>query len=63
MQEKLIRLPEVMQRVGLSRSTIYARINRKGDTFPKPIKLGERAIGWPSSSIDAWIEEMIQKAS
>ncbi len=63
MGQTILRLPDVIKRVGLSRSSIYARINREGDSFPKPIKLGERAIGWPSSAIDNWIEEQIQKAA
>ncbi len=62
MSQKILRLPDVIKRVGLSRSSIYARVARGGD-FPSPIKLGERAIGWPSSEIDKWIEEQIRKAT
>ncbi len=51
--ETIIRLPEVIQRTGLSRSTIYAYVEK--DMFPKPIKIGLRAVGWYESDITEWI--------
>lgn len=39
--------------LGISRSTIYAWI--KTGQFPSPIKLGQRAIGWHASDIEAWL--------
>lgn len=54
---RLIRLPEVMNRVSLSRTAIYNRL--KAGTFPKPVKLGSRAIAWQESSIDDWIADRI----
>ena len=51
--ERLIRLPEVKQRVGLGRSTIY-RLMDLG-RFPKARKLGLRAIAWSEAEIDGWI--------
>lgn len=51
--ERLIRLPEVRQRVGLGRSTIY-RLMDMG-AFPKARKLGPRAIAWSEAEIDEWI--------
>ena len=58
-KQRLIRLPEVMQRVGLSNSYIYA-LQAKGQ-FPKPIKLiqGGRASGYIESEIDNFIEDRI----
>lgn len=47
------RLPTVMRRSGLSRSSVYAGI--AAGTFPKPIKLSARAVGFLSTEIDAWI--------
>lgn len=47
------RLPKVIQRTGLGRSSIYAAIAR-GD-FPPPVKLSARAVGFVSSEIDQWI--------
>ncbi len=48
---KFLRLPEVEDRTGKSKSTIWAAI--KNGTFPKPIKLGPRAVGWLESEIEA----------
>lgn len=53
-KEKLLRLPEVKARTGLSRSTIYALIGQS--KFPRHIPLGMRCVGWLESEIDAWIE-------
>ena len=51
MTNTILRLPAVKTESGLSRSTIYLRI--KQGLFPKPIRLGERAAGWPSSEVAA----------
>jgi len=62
-QEKLfiIRCNQVQKRTGLSRSTIYLRI-QKGN-FPKPINLGMRAVGWIETEIDQWIKDRIDSRS
>jgi len=52
-QERLIRWPEVKQRIGYSRSQIHHLI--KQGSFPAPVKLGARASAWVQSSIDEWI--------
>lgn len=57
MSNKIIRLPEVIQETGLSRSTIYLRMS-KGD-FPQSISLGERAVGWLQEDVNQWLEEKI----
>jgi prophage regulatory protein len=59
--DKILRLPDVIQHTGLARSTIYDRI-AKG-TFDPGIKLGLRARGWLSSSIQKWIEECAAQSS
>lgn len=56
--DRIFRLPEIAVRINASRSTIYAWM--ASDRFPKPIKLGPRAVGWLESEIDEWIEK--QKA-
>ena len=53
----LLRRKQVESRTGLRRSTIYARIAE--GTFPPPVSLGARAVGWPSDLIDRWIAERI----
>ena len=54
----ILRLNDVMRRIGLSRSTIYQRITE--GTFPKPISLGDRAIGWLESEVDGWLHRQIE---
>ncbi len=54
----ILRLPAVKARTGLSRSTIYLRISE--DRFPKPVSLGERAVGWVEAEIDDWINYQIE---
>jgi prophage regulatory protein len=51
MTHVILRLPAVKARTGLSRSTIYLRI--KEGTFPAPVSLGSRMVGWPSHEVDA----------
>lgn len=48
------RLPIVRRRTGLGRSTIY-RMMANG-SFPSAVQLTPRAVGWPKSDIDAWLE-------
>lgn len=57
MDEKIIRLPEVINRVGLSRATIYNKV--KDGSFPQQIKLG-RLSGWVESEIQTWINQQIR---
>ena len=58
MIKKMYRLPEVMNMTGLSRSSIYLRVST--DEFPKPVKIGRRAIGWSEESIIAWQAKMME---
>ena len=54
---RILRLPEVQRRTGLSRSTIYVRLDQ--GLFPRPVSLGARAVGWIDSEVDEWIRERI----
>lgn len=57
-QKFLLRLKEVCEMLGISRSTIYHYIKSHG--FPKPIKLGSSPTSpsaWDKQEIDNWIEE------
>jgi prophage regulatory protein len=58
MSQTILRLPAVMARVGLSRSTIYLRIVQ--GTFPQPVRLGARAVGWISTEIDEWLRQCLE---
>lgn len=54
--EHLLRLPQIIQRTGLQRSSLYDLI-RSGQ-FPQPVKLA-RLSAWPESEVDAWIAARI----
>lgn len=54
---RILRLPAVETKTGLRRDTIY-RLGREG-TFPRPVKINERATGWIESEVDAFIERRI----
>lgn len=60
MAKAILRLPTVVARTGLSRSTIYLRI--KNGTFPLSVRIGSRAVGWLESDIDAWLTNLEHKA-
>lgn len=55
---RILRLPEVMGRVGLRRASIYLHVSK--GSFPKPISLGARAVGWLESDINRWIAARIE---
>lgn len=52
---RVLRLPEVITKTGLSRTTLYT-MSRAGQ-FPESISLGGKAMGWIEAEIDHWIEE------
>ncbi len=54
---RLLKLPEVIERTGLSRSTIYAQI-AKG-IFPRLVKCSVRSSAWVEAEIDSWISSRI----
>lgn len=55
----VLRRPQVQARTGLSRSTIYAKLDPESvsfdPSFPKQVPIGLRAVGWIESEIDEWI--------
>ncbi len=57
MHDRILRRREVETRTGLSRSTIYTQMAE--GTFPKPVRLGKRAVGWTESSISEWLESRV----
>ncbi|WP_456417380.1 helix-turn-helix transcriptional regulator [Thiolapillus sp.] len=58
MTHSILRLPAVKSRTGLSRSTIYLRISE--GSFPKPISLGGRAVGWIEAEVNDWLNQQIE---
>lgn len=56
---RLLRLPEVIDRVGLRRSAIYQRMSE--GRFPKSHSLGPKCTVWVEEEIDAWIRSIADK--
>lgn len=59
--DRLLRLQEVKQRVGLGKTMIYALI-AKG-RFPKPRKITPATARWSEREIDAWITGLVTGAA
>ncbi|MGA8086720.1 MAG: AlpA family transcriptional regulator [Terracidiphilus sp.] len=53
----LLRLPEVMRRTGLKKTSLYARV--KAGAFPAPIPLTVRCVAWIEAEVEEWIAETI----
>jgi len=60
MSQSLIRMPETMRRTGYGRAWIYKLIAQ--GRFPKPVKIGSRAIAFVESEIDEWINQRIAES-
>ncbi|MDP2431128.1 MAG: AlpA family phage regulatory protein [Pseudomonadota bacterium] len=65
----LLRRPQVEARTGLSRSAIYSKLHRNpkrpadfDPTFPRPVPIGVKAVGWLAHEIDDWIAAQVRKA-
>lgn len=56
--DRLLRLTEVKSRTGLSRTTVYRRMNR--GEFPQAISIGSNAVAWYESDIDHWVAAPMQ---
>tara|TARA_R110001583_G_scaffold192781_1_gene359763 strand:- start:14 stop:208 length:195 start_codon:yes stop_codon:yes gene_type:complete len=56
---RILRLKDVISYTGLARSTIYKYID--AGSFPKPVPLGGRCVGWVESEIQGWITERIER--
>ncbi|AOJ49728.1 MULTISPECIES: helix-turn-helix transcriptional regulator [Burkholderia] len=50
---RVVRMRPLIERVGLSKSEIYRRI--QAGTFPRPIALGVRAVGWLERDVESWL--------
>ena len=51
--DRILRLPKVLDRTGLSRSTLYRKIGE--GSFPQQIRIAERCVGWRETHIDEWL--------
>ena len=56
MQDRVVRLAEVIEMVGVSRQTIWRHV--RAGAFPRPFKIaGSRRIGWRLSDLLTWLKE------
>jgi prophage regulatory protein len=62
MEQQIIREKELIQVVGLSRTSIWRK--EKAGTFPRRVKLGKggRATGWLRSSVEEWLDSLKEPA-
>ena len=61
MTKKVIRRGEVEARIGLACSTIYAMM--ADGKFPRPVKIGRRAVGWIEEDVNNWLSNKITQQS
>lgn len=66
---RILRRKQVEARTGLSRSSIYAKLRhnpkRPSDydpTFPKPVSVGAKAVGWIEAEISEWLTAQVEKS-
>ena len=52
--DRLLRRPEVLAMTGLSKAMLYALIEQ--ELFPRPVRIGRRAVAWWRSEVLAWME-------
>lgn len=58
--ERLLKLPEVESIVGLRKSSIYEMMGRTPPAFPVAVKISRRAVCWPASQIERWVQDRIK---
>jgi prophage regulatory protein len=65
----ILRRNQVEARTGLSRSTIYGKLRLNSSrpseydpSFPKPVALGPKAVGWLEHELDAWLVAQVEKS-
>ncbi|KAB2923695.1 MAG: AlpA family phage regulatory protein [Dechloromonas sp.] len=62
---RVFRMTQIVAMVGKSRSSIYAMMNEKcpsfDPTFPRPLRLGKRTVGWAMNEIQAWIAAKVKQ--
>ncbi len=58
MNNKILRLKQVVELTGTSKTTIYRWI--KANQFPKPINLSHASVGWLEADINEWVQSKIE---
>ena len=51
--QRILRLTKVLDRTGLSRSTLYRKIETR--TFPRQVRISERCVGWREADVEGWL--------
>jgi prophage regulatory protein len=51
--DRILRISAVLQRTGLSRSTMYRKL--QNGTFPRNVQISTRCAGWRESAVTAWM--------
>lgn len=59
MSKTLIKISEVSNRAGICKSYIYKLISQ--NRFPRPVKVGSRAIAFVESEVDEWVDARIEE--
>jgi prophage regulatory protein len=49
----ILRMPQVLEQVNLSRATVYKMIRRS--EFPQPVQIGQRSVGWLPEEVNSWL--------
>ena len=55
--DRILRLNTVLDRTGLSRSTLYRKVDQ--GTFPAQVRIATRCVGWRESAILEWLRNPI----
>lgn len=58
--ERILRIRLVLERTGLSRSTLYRKI--QDGKFPRQLKIADRCVGWRESVVNEWLNDPLQSA-
>lgn len=53
--DRILRLRAVLERTGLSRSTLYRKIQE--GTFPGQVRIAARCVGWRESAVTEWLQD------
>ena len=53
--DRILRIRTVLNRTGLSRSTLYRKMS--DGTFPRQVKIGEHSAGWRDSAVNRWLAD------
>lgn len=57
MTNRILRLRTVLDRTGLSRSTLYRKINE--GTFPRQLRISVNGAGWREAEVERWVADLV----